>query len=115
MAVAIAMWSWGLLASCAGAEDSAFPPFKTQEIAKDLKIGYAVITADVNGDGKPDIVVVDQHRVIWYENPSWKVHTIISGKSASRQPISMATARSISCWARVGGRPTPRIPAPCNG
>jgi hypothetical protein len=56
-----------------------FPRFKTQEIAKDFKIGYAVVVADINGDGKPDIVVVDKHRVIWYENPTWKVRTIIEG------------------------------------
>ena len=53
--------------------------FKAEEIATDLTIGYAVITADVNGDKKPDIVVVDQKRVVWYENPSWKPHTIIKG------------------------------------
>ena len=58
-----------------------FPRFKVQEIATDLKIGYAVITPDVNGDGKPDVVVVDQHRVVWYENPTWKVRTILQGKT----------------------------------
>jgi len=58
-----------------------FPTFRTQEIASDLTIGYAVVVADINGDGKPDIVVVDKHRVVWYENPSWKVRTILSGKT----------------------------------
>ena len=46
-----------------------FPKFKTQEIDAGLKIGYAVLTADIDGDKKPDIVVVDQHKVVWYENP----------------------------------------------
>jgi hypothetical protein len=53
--------------------------FKKQEIAKDLEVGYAVLLVDVNGDGKKDVVVVDTKRVIWYENPSWEVHTIIKG------------------------------------
>jgi hypothetical protein len=59
----------------------AFPTFKMQEIATDLGVGYAVLLVDVNGDRKPDIVVVDTKRVIWYENPSWKRHTIIEGQT----------------------------------
>jgi hypothetical protein len=58
-----------------------FPKFKTQEIDAGLKIGYAVLTTDINGDKKPDIVVVDQHKVVWYENPSWKKRIILDGKS----------------------------------
>jgi len=63
------------------AAEPAFPKFKTQEIAKDLTVGYAVLIADINEDKKPDIVVVDTKRVIWYENPTWKVHTIITDKT----------------------------------
>ena len=46
------------------------PEIQNQEIDTGLKIGYAVLTADINGDKKPDIVVVDQHKVVWYENPT---------------------------------------------
>lgn len=60
---------------------NGFPKFKVQEIASDLKIGYAVLIADLNADSKPDIVVVDKHRVVWYENPTWKVRTILQGKT----------------------------------
>ncbi|HEY2838616.1 MAG TPA: VCBS repeat-containing protein [Pirellulales bacterium] len=55
--------------------------FRSQEIAADLGIGYAVTTVDMNDDRKPDIVVVDTGRVVWYENPTWKVHTIIEGQT----------------------------------
>ncbi len=57
------------------------PKFKMQEIATDLTVGYAVVVADVNGDKKPDIVVVDSKRVVWYENPTWKARNIITGKT----------------------------------
>jgi hypothetical protein len=36
---------------------------------------------DVNGDGKKDIVVVDQKRVVWYENPTWKRRIIIENQT----------------------------------
>ena len=56
-----------------------FVSFRMVELPEKLSIGYAVLCVDVNGDGKKDIVVVDSERVIWLENPSWKVHTIIKG------------------------------------
>jgi hypothetical protein len=71
-----------LLTPCAMAADRAdkeFPTFKVQEIEKTLGVGYAVLLVDVNGDGKKDIVIVDQRRVLWYENPSWKRRVIIEG------------------------------------
>ncbi|HSQ57286.1 MAG TPA: VCBS repeat-containing protein, partial [Gemmata sp.] len=60
------------------------PKFKAQEIDTGLKIGYAVLTADINGDGKLDIVVVDQHKLVWYENPGkpglpWKKRVMLDG------------------------------------
>lgn len=70
-----------LTAAMSVAEEPSFPKFKTEEIATDLTVGYAVAVADINGDNKPDIVVVDSKRVVWYENPTWKVRTIIQGKT----------------------------------
>ncbi|MDB5310574.1 MAG: repeat-containing protein [Gemmataceae bacterium] len=60
---------------------AGFPRFKTQEIDTALSIGYAVLVADINGDQKPDIVVVDQLKVVWYENPTWKKRVILDGKT----------------------------------
>ena len=57
----------------------AFPTFRMQELETGLGVGYAVLLVDVDGDGKKDIVVVDQTRVIWFQNPTWKKRTIIAG------------------------------------
>src|SRR5207244_5035699 len=56
-----------------------------------LKVGYAVLLVDVNADGKPDIVVVDTDRVVWFENPSWKMRTIID-KQTKADNVSIAAA-----------------------
>ncbi|MFO0805831.1 MAG: VCBS repeat-containing protein [Gemmataceae bacterium] len=69
------------LALAGPAAAAEFPQFKMQEIDTQLKIGYAVLTADINGDHKPDILVVDQLQVVWYENPTWKKRVILDGKT----------------------------------
>jgi hypothetical protein len=53
----------------------AEPKFRLQEIDK-VSIGYGLAIADVNGDGKPDILLADQHTVQWYQNPTWQKHVI---------------------------------------
>src|SRR5262249_25697057 len=81
------IFALGLLAILAAPVRAAdpkveFPSFRMEELAKDLEVGYAVLLADINGDKKPDIVVVDSKRVIWFENPTWKMRTIIQGQTA---------------------------------
>ncbi len=56
--------------------------FHREQIAADLTIGYATTLVDVNHDGRTDIVVVDADRVVWYENPRWTCHTVITGQTA---------------------------------
>ena len=40
-----------------------------------------MVIADVNHDGKPDLIAVasGQTDLVWYENPTWKRHVIASG------------------------------------
>jgi hypothetical protein len=77
---ALLTWNFSGLADEPKAE-VAFPHFRMQEIETGLKVGYAVLIVDINNDGKPDIVVVDANRVVWYENPTWKRRTIIEGQT----------------------------------
>jgi hypothetical protein len=66
---------------CVSLAAAAELQFKTQEIDKSLGVGYAVSLVDINADNKLDIVVVDKTRVIWFENPTWKLHTLIQGQT----------------------------------
>ena len=40
--------------------------------------GYQVAVADINGDGRPDVIALSTNtdRLNWYENPSWKRHPV---------------------------------------
>ena len=70
------LWMIFLFGNLAPAADS--PTWRGQEIDPAIgKVCYAVVTADVNGDSKPDVVAVANDAVVWYENPSWQKHDII--------------------------------------
>ena len=51
--------------------------------------GYQVVIADVNHDGKPDLIALASglRELDWYENPGWQKHVIVDG---IRQPINLA-------------------------
>ena len=57
------------------------PSFVTHELATDLKGGYQVVVADVNGDGKPDLIALASGMtdLYWFENPGWQRHVLASG------------------------------------
>ncbi len=52
-------------------------PLRAEELATKLGVGYAVRLLDMNGDKKLDICIVDQTRILWLENPTWKEHVMI--------------------------------------
>jgi hypothetical protein len=54
-----------------------------------------VAVADVNKDGKRDVLVGDA----WYEAPSWKEHRIRPGKNDYRDGDKNVYSNSFACWA----------------
>src|SRR5688500_2301274 len=67
-----------LAGAAVGERPDSFRRFEAQTIDPDLGIGYAVTLADMDGDGRTDIVAVNQNQVRWYQNPGWEKHTILS-------------------------------------
>jgi hypothetical protein len=66
-----------LLAGALPAAD--LPQFRDSTVANGLRMGYQLVVADLNRDGKPDLIAVDERgtELAWYENPSWERHVLI--------------------------------------
>lgn len=48
------------------------PQFEEQTIDDQVEIGYGLAIGDVDGDGKPDILMADKKQFVWYRNGDWK-------------------------------------------
>lgn len=80
LTAAMAIAGFGLMHFAADAAD--FPKFEAQTLDPDIgKVCYAVTLADVDGDGKQDVVAVSESRVLWYQAPDWKKRVIIEDQT----------------------------------
>jgi hypothetical protein len=69
------------------------PSFRPVTVDDKIQIGYGITTADVNGDGKPDIVLADKMQLVWYRNPSWD--KFVLAENLTRQDNVCIAARDI--------------------
>ncbi len=55
-------------------------PFRAHTIATGIRGGYQVVAADINHDGKVDLIGLGSgaDSLMWYENPSWTPHILVS-------------------------------------
>ena len=59
------------------------PAFEPQTIDDGVEIGYGVAVGDVDGDGKPDILLADKSEFVWYRNGDWKRFVMAENLTAS--------------------------------
>ena len=84
-----------LLAGCLLATVSLqLPPppdaqFRVVDVQSDWGVIYAVRVADVNADGRPDVVAINPTQLAWFENPSWQRHVIVDG-AVPRDHVTIA-------------------------
>ena len=52
--------------------------FQPKDVVTGLKMGYQLVVADLNRDGKKDLIVIDERstELAWYENPTWTRHVL---------------------------------------
>lgn len=62
---------------CFSIPATAQPLFKAQTVDDNISIGYGLAIGDVNGDGKPDILLADKKQFVWYRNGDWKRFVMI--------------------------------------
>ncbi len=62
-----------------GTPDSSPVQFSSHVIEHEIPGGYAVMVADINADGHPDVVGLTSRlqELPWYENPSWDRHVLV--------------------------------------
>lgn len=72
--------------------------FETETIGE-VEIGYGLAIGDVDGDGKPDILLADKRQFVWYRNPDWQRFVMVDG--LTRRDNVCIAARDIDGDGRV--------------
>lgn len=58
------------------------PRFVAETIDDQVTIGYGIAIGDVDGDGKPDILMADKSEFVWYRNGDWKRFVMVDNLTA---------------------------------
>lgn len=59
------------------------PKFESQVVDSKVEIGYGLAIGDVDGDGKPDILLADKKQFVWYRNGDWKRFVMVDNLTAA--------------------------------
>jgi hypothetical protein len=89
----MAMRFLGLLLVAAGLQGPGAPDvdFRAVDIQRDWGVVYAVRIADVNADGRPDVVAINPTQLAWFENPGWQRHVIVDN-AVPKDHVTLAAA-----------------------
>jgi hypothetical protein len=63
-------------------QEAPIPAFREQTIDANISIGYGLAIGDVDGDGRPDILLADKKQFVWYRNGDWKRFVMVENLTA---------------------------------
>lgn len=74
------LWALGWACAVSSLPAGEAPRFISHTIATGLPGAYQVTVADLNNDGKPDVIALatEMSELVWFENPGWQRHLIAS-------------------------------------
>jgi VCBS repeat protein/FG-GAP repeat protein len=64
--------------------------FRSQVIATDFGVGYAVAPGDVNGDGRTDILAISGTELVWFRAPDWEKNVILGPGATTADNVTIA-------------------------
>ena len=67
------------------------PRFVAVDLERDWGVVYAVRLADVNADGRLDVIAINPSELAWYENPGWQRHVVLRD-AVPRDHVTIAAA-----------------------
>ena len=69
---------------------AAEPKFERQEIDSEVEVGYGLAIGDVDGDGKPDVLLADKRHFSWYQNSADWAEFIMAKNLSLRDNVCIA-------------------------
>jgi len=89
---------WILILCCTvsftACQDRKAPPapaFEAQLLDDAVQIGYGLGIGDVDGDGRPDILLADKKQFVWYRNGDWQRFVMVDSLT-ERDNVCLAVA-----------------------